>query len=252
MKKIIFVSLSFGFLVMTVFAAQFWEKKDYTAWTRDECKEILSKSPWAYEYTDTTFYDPAANPLASGTATDQSNSTQLEPQSGERESTLIFNLTLMTAKPVRMALGQLQLLQKPELKPQVENYVNQPESKIIVVQLRYSSKPAGMSALHDIQSFFQSATLSTFVTNTYLIGAETKKSVYPTEYAKPDQKNPFPSFVFPRFNEKGEPLFTATEKTISLRTEFTVLIKVKGKEQKFSLFAKMDTKKMTFRNELAM
>jgi hypothetical protein len=183
---------------------------------------------------------------------DQRNAAQLEPQSGERESSIIFNLTLMTAKPVRMAMGQLRLLQKPELKSQVESYVNQPEAKEIVVQLRYSSKPPGSSALHDIRSFFQSASLSTFVTNTYLMGSDTKNPVYLTQYGRPDEKNAYPVFVFPRFDEKGQPLFKATEKAISLRTEFVVLIKVKGREQKFSLYAKMDPKKMVFRNELAM
>ncbi len=252
MKKIIFSMVLSGILVMTLFAAQFWEKKDYTSWSRDECLEILSKSPWSYEYTETTVYDPAGNPLASGSATDQSNAAQLEPQSGERENYVIFNLTLMTAKPVRMAMGQLRLLQKPDLKPQVESYVNQPNSKVIVVQLRYSSKPPGSSALHDVQSFFQSASLSTFVTNTYLMGSDTKNPVYLTQYGRPDEKNAYPVFVFPRFDEKGQPLFKATEKTISLRTEFVILIKVKGRDQKFSLYAKMDPKKMVFQNELAM
>jgi hypothetical protein len=252
MKKIIFCSVLLGILVMTILAAPFWEKKEYTSWSRDECLEILSKSPWSYEYTETTYYDPAANPLASGSATDQSNAAQPEPQSGERESYLTFNLTMMTAKPVRMAIGQLRLLQKPDLKPQVESYVNQPDSKMIVVQLRYSSKPPGSSALHDLQSFFQSATLSTFITNTYLMGSEAKNPVYLTQYGKPDEKNAFPVFVFPRFEEKGQPLFAATEKTISLRTEFTVFIKVKAREQKFSLYAKMEPKKMIFKNALAM
>jgi hypothetical protein len=252
MKKIISSMIFSAVLVMTIFAAQFWEKKDYTSWTREECKEILSKSPWSFEYTETTYYDPAANPLASGTATDKSNAAQLEPTSGERENYVIYNLTLMTAKPVRMALGQIQLLQKPDLKTQVESYVNQPASKEIAVQLRYSSKPAGSSALHDIQSFFQGATLNTFITNTYLMESDTKNPVYLTQYVKPGEKNAYPVFIFPRFDEKGQPLFKATQKTITLRTEFVPLIKVKGGTQKFSLYAKMEPKKMVFQNELAM
>jgi len=31
-----------------LFAAKFWEKKEFTSWTEQECTELLKKSPWAY------------------------------------------------------------------------------------------------------------------------------------------------------------------------------------------------------------
>ncbi len=65
---------------------------------------MLTKSPWAFQYVHTNFYRPATNISAGpSTTTEGEASAGFEPQSGERESRIIFQFTLVTAKPIRMA-----------------------------------------------------------------------------------------------------------------------------------------------------
>ena len=58
-----------------------------------------------------------------------------DPTFGEAESTQVFEFRLMTAKPIRMAMARMQMLQKPNdpaLMDQVMKYVNTQAEKEIV------------------------------------------------------------------------------------------------------------------------
>ena len=92
------VKITISVLILTVvqlLAADFWEMKDYTMWSEKECMKLLRKSPWAFSESFRT--------------TANLGSTE----TGVRETTEIIEFRLLTAKPIRMAFGRLQLLQKP-------------------------------------------------------------------------------------------------------------------------------------------
>ncbi len=238
-------------LAIPVFAAKFWESKEYTSWSEKECKDLLMKSPWAQSNgfgavpgTGSGYTYDAADSAAGANA---SAPTSL----GERESTNFFDFRVLTAKPIRMALAQLQLLQRPNdaaLKEQAAKMLGDQIGNEIVIQVSYRSVPPGSSAVHDIHSYFLRSTLADFRTSTSL--ASDKSGIVPiSNYRAPSERQSNPEFVFPRLNEKGAPNFDGTEKSITLRSEFTPSFS--GRRQKYSIFIKFNTKDMKFKDQFA-
>jgi hypothetical protein len=234
-----------------LFAAKFWETKEYTSWSEKECTELLMKSPWAQSNgfgavpgTGTSTSIDVAD-SAPGANTAQSAGL------GERESTNFFDFRILTAKPIKMALAQLQLLKRPNdavLKEQVAKMLGEPAGNEIVIQVSYRSVPPGSSAVHDIHSYFLRSTFAEFRTNTSL--ASEKSGIVPiSRYMAPNDKQSNAAFAFPRQNEKGEPYFTGTEKSITFRSEFAPSFS--GRRQKYSIFVKLNPKGMKFQNEFA-
>ena len=234
-------------IAVPLFAAKFWETKDFTTWSEKECNEIITKSPWAYS---NSFGE--VPPIGQQTAGIDDRSRGLgDPNFGEAESTQVFEFRLMTAKPVRMAFARMQLLQKPNdpaLMEQVMKYVNAPPEKEIVIQVSYRSVPTGSSAVQDIHRYFLGGNLADFRSTTSL--ASDKSGVVPiVAYLPPGPNRSLPAFVFPRLKDSGEPNFTAETKQITFRSEFTPLVGTR--RMKYDIFVKMNTKQMMFKEELA-
>jgi hypothetical protein len=237
-----------------LFAAKFWEKKEFTSWTEQECTELLKKSPWAYS-VGIGNVGPAILPRPSE---NQEDTTRRIPQTdpskitgptyGERESTQIFDFNILTAKPILAARMQLQVLRNPALKEQAKQVVMAKPSDQIIIQFTYRTEPPGSASVHDIHSYFLHATLVDFRTNTYL-SSDKVSLLHVKDYLAPNDKRPNPAFVFPRFNEKEEPYFTGKENSISFRSQFSP--EVRGTTQKYDIFIKMNPKDMWFQNEFA-
>ena len=121
------------------------------------------------------------------------------------------------------------------------------QSDQIIIQFTYRTEPPGSASVHDIHSYFFDAMLVDFRTNTYLSSDKVVLNV--KDYLAPNDKRPNPAFVFPRFNERGEPFFTGTEKFISFRSQFSP--EVRGTRQKYDIFIKMNPKEMWFEKEFA-
>lgn len=233
-------------IAVPLFAAKFWETKDFTTWSEKECNEIITKSPWAYS---NSFGE--VPPIGQQTAGIDDRSRGLgDPNFGEAESTQVFEFRLMTAKPVRMAFARMQLLQKPNdpaLMEQVMKYVNTAPEKEIVIQISYRTIPTGSSAVQDVHRYFLGANLADFRTSTSL--ASDKSGIVPiAAYLPPAPNRSLPAFVFPRLKESGEPNFTTETKQITFRSEFSPL--VGAKKMKYDIFVKMNTKQMIFKEQL--
>jgi hypothetical protein len=245
--------------VVPLLAADFWEKKEYTTWSEKECMKLLRKSPWAFSESFRT----TANLGSSET--------------GVRETTEIIEFRLLTAKPIRMAFGQLQLRQdsgNESLKEQIMRYVEAPPGDEILVQVSCRTIPAGGFISH-LDAFLAHATLSTFVNTTYLTSAD-GEHISMIKYLPKNDKRPNAVFVFPRLAEDEEPYFTGKEKSITFRSEFDMdnpgaprdavrtdirsptssplrhaddLLRVR---KKYKIHFKMKPKKMMFQGEFAL
>ena len=239
--------------VVPILAADFWEKKEYSTWSEKECMKLLRKSPWAFHETFRT--------------TANLGSTE----TGVRETTEIIEFRLLTAKPIRMAFGRLQLLQKPNdeaLKEQISRYVEAPPGDEILVQVSCRTIPAG-GFWSDLHAFFARAVLSTFVETTNLISAD-GEHIPMIRYLPWTDERPNAVFVFPRLAEDEEPYFTGKEKSIVLRSEFdmdnpagprsavigggslTTAETVIGARKKYKIHVKMKPKDMVFQGEFAL
>jgi hypothetical protein len=225
--------LSFA-VVIPLLAADFWEKeKDFTKWREKDCTKLLKKSPWAFSNS----FRNTANLGSTNT--------------GERETGEIIEFRLLTAKPVRMAFGQLQLLTKPDdqaLREQIMNYVNAPPGDEILVQISYRGLLGVSPYIQNLAGFFSRATLATFVNNTSLTSSE-NVHVPLSNYLPWNSERPNPIFVFPRFADDGTPHFTGKEKSISLRSEFETGA-LNSKEYK--IYVNMKPKDMIFQGEFEL
>ncbi len=234
---------------LPVFAAKFWESKDFTKWSEQECTEMLKKSPWAFTQAFGNAGPAVLSNPDTPTPPNAADPSGLSRASyGERESSQIFEFRILTASSIRAAIAQLQVLRNPALKEQAKRIVEAKTGDQIIIQFEYRSEPPGSSAVHEIHSYFLHATLSEFRTETYL-SSDTVDLMPVKDYLAPNDKRPKPAFVFPRFNEKGEPLFTGQEKNISFRSLFQP--EVAGKKQAYKIFVKMNPKDMWFQKAFA-
>jgi hypothetical protein len=201
MKHLISVmaGLACSALIIPVFAADFWVTKEYTAWSEKECQKLLTKSPWAFSVNFVKVSNIGLIDVGGH---------------GEREQRVTFRFRFVSAKPVKMAFAQLEMLQKPEdsgLADRMNAIVNSAgelEDRI-ALQLEFSVDPPGDSAVRDIHSFLLNAKLADFEQDTYL-AASSKAMVRIVEYLAPNPNRTKPVFVFPRVNEKSEPFSPET------------------------------------------
>ncbi len=234
---------------LPVFAGQFWETKDFTKWSEQECMEVLKQSPWAFVNAFGNVGPAVLADSTSGQTALPSDPSRITGTTyGERESRQIFEFRILTASVVRAAIAQLQVLRNPALKEQAKRIVEAKPGDQVIIQFEYRSEPPGSSAVHDIHSYFLHATLADFRTETYL-SSDTVDLVPVKDYLAPNDKRPKPAFVFPRFNEKGEALFTGQEKNIFFRSLFQP--EVARKKQSYKIFAKMNPKDMWFQKQFS-
>ncbi len=230
---------------VSLFAAKFWDSKDFTEWSEKECMEVLRKSPWAYS---NTFGRVQSVMLDSPTATENPGPVK-PPTWGEAERSDVIEFQLLSAKPVRMALARLQLLRRPNdtaLREQAIKFVNQGYENQVVVQISYRSFPPGSQAVSDIHSFFLTATLADFRTDTQLT-VDKNHVISLAEYWPPGPNRSNACFVFPRRSDSGTPNFSGNEKSITLRSKFSPSIR--GNKQTYDIFVKMNPRDMRFRKE---
>jgi len=237
---------------MPLFAAKFWEAKEFTNWSDKECKEMLTKSPWAFSNVFGEGPGPILSSDPSTGADAAAGQASQRVDSFRSDMSVFFEFTLMTAKPIRMAMARMQLMRQPNTPAMLEqamNFVNAPPGNKIAIQLSYHTAPPGSSALHEIHSYFLTATAAEFNTNTYLIPAK-GEHVRLAEYLSPGANRSTPAFVFPRLDGNGQPLFRPEDKSITLRSQFTPTIG--GRQKKYDIYIKMNPKQMIFQNQLAM
>ncbi len=92
----------------------------------------------------------------------------------------------------------------------------------------------------------------TFKRNTFLTSSENKQPIHISRYEQPNEKNAFGLFAFPRFDSSGKPYFTGKEKSITLRSDLKIPIAQRGGRESYSIFVKMEPKKMLLREEFCL
>ncbi len=235
-----------------LFAAKFWDEKEFTDWSQKECRELLTKSPWAYS---NSFGEGAGPLLSSDTSIPDGRMGAPNPQRTDSfagEMKVIFEFRLLTAKPIRMAMARMQLLQRPNdpsALAQAMSYVNAPPGNQIAFQITYRTNPPGSSAVHDIHTYFLGATLAEFRTDAYL-SSDRAGQIPIEEYLSPGPNRSSPAFAFPRFNAEGQPLFGPGDKSISLRARLQPTLG--GKKKKYDIYIRMSPKQMKLKEEFFM
>ena len=170
-SKLCFFAWLMVFVFSTPAQAQFWEKKDWRQWTKQECEKVLSDSPWSRTYTSTL---PYTQPGGLGTSADAGTSA---PE-GERNPNIQYVAQLRSALPVRQAVVRLQQLQskydkmseaeKKSFDEQANTYLEQDFSNRVVVHVNYSTNVQQLD--RDLASIWQTEILKPEIrTYTYMV-----------------------------------------------------------------------------------
>ena len=188
-------------LLTPVWAQTDWRQKPYHQWTLADAEQVLGDSPWA----QTRSRERIGHPLPSGVAFDSGSIT----------------LRLRSAPPVRQALTRLrQIRGKYDQMSASEKASFDSKTKVLlecpgcadhyVVTLsppfdRHSGVPSSLRTL-------PLATLKNYVTITNERG-ETRELLH---VERPKTQGGEAVFFFERFNEKGEPLLTPSNKKLTV------------------------------------
>lgn len=225
-----FVLLLGLLVVVPLFAADFWEEKEFAEWSAEECNKLLRKSPWAFSNS----FRNTAN--LGSTIT------------GERETGEIIEFRLLTAKPVRMAFGRMQLLSRQRdgaLQEQIMSYINSPPGDEIMIQISYRNLLGVSPYIQNLASFFARATLATFANNTLLASSD-GVNVPISAYLPMNSQRPNPVFVFSRFAQDGRPHFSGREKSLSLRSVFET---GQVDRKRYKIYVRMKPRDMVFQGK---
>lgn len=218
----------------SVLGTEFWEKKDFKTWSLKECNRLLENSPWVMNYTmaRVTSVSPMGNAGRLPTTrsvrdsefgVDNGDVGELGGSSvSDREVFNTLTFRLVTAKPVKMAIGRLRLLSDPdneELKRQVARYVETADEERIAIEVYYTSKPAGHESLRHIKAFLHQMTPDQLRNTVYLAANDLATRVPVSQYLPPSENAPTAILIFPKKDPDGNPYFTGDEKRIIFHFE---------------------------------
>lgn len=198
-------------LVSSAASAQFWEKKDYTTWSKDECRKMLEDSPWATRFT----------------LSHQENFAVGQGSSGEgRESNqqVVYTAQIRSALPVRQAVIRLaQINNKYETLPAEQKklfdesaaaYLARDFSDKVLVHVEFSTNVQFFD--RGLAEYWQNFSHERLNRDVYVTAAKDRRVAAAEIQVDKGAGRAF-EFAFPR-QLNGEPLATSNDKV--LRLEF--------------------------------
>lgn len=198
-----------GVLVLAACAVgqEFWERKDFTQWSKDDCRRLLQDSPWAIRHDIvTTIVSPAGYAASDGNANEQIN----------------YTFQLRSALPVRQALVRSAQIankydkmtpeQKKAFDAQGNEFLALDTTDLVFVHVMYSSNVAATA--RTLAQFWQSQTLETLKDAVHLITPKGER-IAPIRYQVAKGADLEFALVFPRA-VNGEPLLGQGQKSLGL------------------------------------
>ncbi|MGH9814897.1 MAG: hypothetical protein ACRD6I_02350 [Candidatus Acidiferrales bacterium] len=223
--KLTVVLLAAGVAALPV-QAQAWKKKEYSKWSENDCRKLLSDSPWASSYTiGTVLFQPVNEESAVG-------GRDMAPQ-------VTYAAQFWSAKPVRQAIARLQQLddkyeklpaeQKAALDERLAQFLNMEFPEQIVIQVSYSGSQAFMLS---VARFWKQKTEGD-LKQSFTLVMEGRR-IAPAQVVVAQGGANEMQLIFPRRMD-GEPIVTASSKEIRLEIDDpneTVRIPFKVKDMK--------------------
>ena len=214
MKKVGIGLLMAFCLAGVALAAEWWEKKAYSEWSKREVKRMLDRSPWGKIHTITIL-----NEMHTG----ERNFQTIGSGDLEREKLNHFHIRLLSAAPIRMALARDIVLKTKGDANQaaLENLVQRRDEENIVLSINLTTEPAGADSRRFYWSALMSARTPDLAKNTFL-ATKTGKRVYLSHYMPPGEDGFGAKLFFPRKMPDGQPLITAADKGVKFETMLTL------------------------------
>lgn len=204
-------------LCTLVYAAKKWEKEPFTEWSKETAFKVLTDSPWAKQQkfrTETALLTPSSGPIyapregSGGHSEGSRPDLSPTPSAAGRETytTAVFNINFLSARPIRMALARLAMLNGALDEKQAHQFVDQAATNQVAIAI---SVPGNQQ-----ESFMMDLETAQLLDSTYLELKKSKRKIYLEQYYKPGEAgNEQALFLFPRTKD-GEELFTLEEKEV--------------------------------------
>jgi hypothetical protein len=231
----IMVSTVLLLCISILFAADFWEQKDYKQWSDKECVIMLTKSPWVQ---DQKIYSTAK--LGSS-------------DSAEGQQCIQYQIQISSALPVRQAIVRQQMLaakydslpaeQKEAFDKKAGEYLAADLSDKVIVLVTYSTNAQQLDL--ELARYWQTQNMATLQNSINLYSSKSKVAIAGYAVA-PGAQRQF-QLVFPRQRD-GKPLLTADDKNLTL--EFNPPT-IGGIGESRPLMVEFKAKKLTYKGELA-
>ncbi len=207
-------TLLFACLVLTsanvVCAQQFWEKKNYRNWSKDECQKLLADSPWAKEFR------------IEKTRVELLQETSPADRSRVEEPWVRYRIQFRSALPVRQAVARLSAIdakydvfseeQKLDFDTKAEKYISTSFPDAILVHVSYESNVTSYEG--DLARYWHNQTPGQIQSTAFLMNSRGAK-VEPARYVPGGGTRPEFDLYFPR-QINGQPVLLPEDKNVSV------------------------------------
>jgi hypothetical protein len=206
-----------GVVVIAALAVQaddFWVKKDWKQWSKDDCAKILQDSPWTRRW--------AKSQVASHQMPGVSGANQ-EGASAENAPEMHYVVQLRSSLPIREAVVRLQQIQlkydkmsaaeKKDFDTKAEALLSRDYGDVILVHVDYGSNLQSFE--REMSTYWKSIPPEAPPNDLYLIN-ERGERVTPVRFISPQNGSYTFELVFPRLKDK-EPVVREGDKTLSIQ-----------------------------------
>lgn len=191
-------------------AQQFWEKKDYRRWSKDECQKLLADSPWAKEFK------------IEKTRVELLQDTSPADRSRVEEPVVHYRIQFRSALPVRQAVARLSAIdakydgfpeeQRRSFDSKAEKYIATTFPDTILVHVSYDSNVTSYEG--DLARYWHNQTPAQMQSTAFLMNSRGTK-VEPVRYVGGGGTRPEFDLYFPR-QINGQPVLLPEDKNVSI------------------------------------
>jgi hypothetical protein len=224
--------------VLTVRAEDFWVKKDWTKWSKDECNKMLTDSPWSKKWgkgevllsaalPSQTSTNPAnmgrsgaGGPGGSGTGTVGAGQ---EGAAGDSQLELHYFIELKSALPIREAMArQAQLVNnydkmdaehKKAFDSEIQGLLDAKFDDVIDVHVTYGSTQQYLE--RQLATYWKAIPADALPVDVFLVN-EHNERVLPVKFISPKTADYSFDLIFPRMKD-NEPVIRAADKSFSIQ-----------------------------------
>jgi len=200
---------------LTLRADDFWVKKEWRQWSKDECNKMLTDSPWSKTWTKSTVVLSAAMPGVSG--------ANQEGASGERAPEIHYTVQFRSALPVREAFVRMSQITnkydkmdaagKKSFDAKTEQILARTYDDVILVHVEYGSNIQIFE--RQMATYWKNIRPDAVPEDFYLIN-ERGDRISPVRFMSPPGGDYAFELIFPRMKD-NEPIVHDGDKNLSLQ-----------------------------------
>ncbi len=204
-------------LLLAAFTAQaedFWVKKDWKQWSKEECTKILQDSPWSRKWAKSQMGSPQMPGVSGANA---------EGASGEKTPEMHYDIELQSALPIREAVirkaqidqkyDKMTEAQKKEFDSKAGAFLNRSYDDVILVHITFGSNLQAFE--REMATYWKTIPPEAPPVDMYLI-TENGDRVPPIRFNTSQSGAYSFDLIFPRMKNR-EPIVHDGDKVLSLQ-----------------------------------